>query len=87
MPQGASKGTPALGELEALRCRVQVRTSARCGARGIRYDDPLTVPGAAHDQPQQLTPGSSLPATDAGPHRHVARALGRVVGESHRQAV
>ena len=85
-PRAAFLRASALGELETLERGVQVRSTARCGATRIGYDGPgllLTLRARSCDHPQQLTPGGSSPATDAGTDG--ARGV-RVVGSgNHRR--
>jgi len=75
MPQGPMEGTFAFGECETVGRRVQVRPTSRCGATRVGYDEPgsglrsrTALRVRPCDDPQQLTLGSPLPATDAGPH-------------------
>jgi hypothetical protein len=65
MPQGPGEGTCALGACETFGCGVQVRPAAWCGAGRVGYDGPLARRVRPCDDPQQLTLGGSLPATDA----------------------
>src|ERR1700712_2267142 len=72
MPQGPREGTFALSECKTFGRRVKMRPTSRCGAARVRYDEPgsswrsfSVLRVRPCDDPQQLTLGGSLPATDA----------------------
>ncbi len=68
MPQCPGEGTFTLGECETLGSGMQVRPATGCGARRVGYDGPGTsriCRVRPCDDPQQLTLGGPLPATDA----------------------
>ena len=76
LSEGPGERSFALGELETLEGGVQVRSTSRCGATRIGYDEPfLAVRARSCDHPQQLTLGGPPATTDAGPDRSVRRVV------------